>query len=123
MASPRQSQSHSPVEGSSSSTLGGILKLEGDLHVDLVAGDVAILDHDVHVLHPATLYTPERLGGSGYSLIDGVLEALLRDGAKFCDSRNAHTFVPPQTLARCLSNGPAQRLLRQIPGCAFLVLG
>src|SRR5215211_2336528 len=100
-----------------------LLKLEGDLHVDLVACDVAVLNHDVHVLHPATLHAPERLGGSGYSLVDGVLEALLRDGAKFCDSRNAHTFVPPYTLARCLSSGPAQRLLRQIPGGALLVLG
>ena len=65
-----------PVEGSTlSSTLGGVLKLEGDLYVDLVASDVAVLDHDVHVLYPATLYAPERLGSSGYGLVDSILEA------------------------------------------------
>src|SRR5215203_1822686 len=74
------------------SMLGTVLKLEGDLHVDLVANYVAVLDHDVHVLHPAALHAPERLGGSGYGLVYGLLEALLRDGAKFCDSGNAHTF-------------------------------
>src|SRR5215213_1747987 len=48
-----------PVEGSTaSSTLGAALKLEGDLHVDLVANYVAVLDHDVHVLHPAALHAP-----------------------------------------------------------------
>ena len=37
-------------------------------------------------------YAPKRLGGSGYGLLYGVLEALLRDGAKFCDSRNGHSL-------------------------------
>src|SRR5215211_6430560 len=82
-----------PVEGSTaSSTLGAALKLEGDLHVDLVANYVAVLDHDVHVLHPAALHAPLRLGGTGYGLLYGVLKALLRDGAKFGDSRNGHSL-------------------------------
>src|SRR5215210_2415170 len=100
-----------------------VLQHEGDLHIDLVARDVAVLDHDVHILHPATLHASKRLGSTGDGLVDGVLEALLRDGAKFCDSRNAHTFVPPLTVARYLSNGRPQRLLRQIPGGTLLVLG
>jgi len=48
--------------------LGGVFELKRDLHVDLVAGDVAVLDHDVLVLDPATLYTPQGLSGSGYTL-------------------------------------------------------
>src|SRR5829696_6619582 len=72
-----------------------LLQLKRDLHVDLVAGDVAVLDHDVHVLDPCALYAPQGPGGPGYSLVDGVLKAPLRDGAKFRDSCNAHAFVPP----------------------------
>src|SRR5215213_7087401 len=77
-----------------------LLKLEGNLHVDLVAYYVAVFDHDVHVLNPRALYAPQRLGGSRYGLVDGVLETLLRDGAEFRDSGNAHAFVPPSSLAR-----------------------
>src|SRR5215203_2953839 len=69
-----------------------LLKLERDLHVDLVAYYVAIFDHDVHVLNPRALYAPQGLGGSHYGLVDGVLETLLRDGAQFRDSRDAHAF-------------------------------
>jgi hypothetical protein len=64
--------------------LGVVLENEGDLEVDLVANYVAILDHDVHILDPGALYIPEGLCGPGYGLPDGVLEALLRDGADLC---------------------------------------
>src|SRR5687768_13303820 len=54
-----------------------LLQHEGDLHIDLVARDVAVLDHDVHVLHPRTFNASKRLGSTGYGLVDGVLEACL----------------------------------------------
>src|SRR5215217_6687868 len=81
-------------------TLGGVLEEEGDLHVDLVAYYVAVLDHDVHILHPATLHTPQGLGGSGYGLVDGVLEALLRDGADLRYPCYAHGRISPFPNAR-----------------------
>ena len=42
---------------------GGMLLLqhEGDLHVDLVANYVAVLDQDVLVLDPSPLHAPESL--------------------------------------------------------------
>jgi hypothetical protein len=42
-----------------------LLEQEGDLHVDLMALDVAVLGRGVLVLHPRTLYAPERPGGAG----------------------------------------------------------
>ena len=54
-----------------------LLQHEGDLHIDLVANDVAVLDQDVLILHPRALYAPERLGSSGYSLVDSILKARL----------------------------------------------
>src|SRR3712207_2018865 len=54
---------------------------EGDLQVDLVASDVAVRDHDVHVLDPGTLHAPKRLGGAVDGPVYGVFEALLGDGA------------------------------------------
>jgi hypothetical protein len=61
-------------------SLGAVLQHERDCHVGLVAHDVAILNHDVHILNPAPLDAPKGLGGTGDSLIDGVLETLLGDG-------------------------------------------
>src|SRR5215203_3026341 len=75
--------------------LGVILKHEGDLEVDLVALDVALLDHDVLIFDPGALYVPQRLGGPGYGLLDGILEALLRDGADLCYPCDAHTLESP----------------------------
>src|SRR3712207_1255965 len=74
-------------------SLGAVLQDEGDRHVCLVADDVAVLDHDVHVLNPGTLDAPKGLGGAGYSLIDGVLETLLGDGAQLGDACYAHKRV------------------------------
>ena len=56
--------------------LGGIFQLEGYFHVGLIALDVPILDHDVHVLDPRAFHASERLGGAGDGLVDGVLEAV-----------------------------------------------
>src|SRR5215218_4949842 len=39
--------------------LGGIFQLEGYFHVDLIALDVPVLDHDVHVLDPRAFHTAE----------------------------------------------------------------
>ena len=36
-----------------------IVKDEGDLHVHLIARDVAVLDQDVHILDPGPLDTPQ----------------------------------------------------------------
>src|SRR5919107_2209754 len=69
------------------------VKHEGDFKVDLVARDVAILDHDVLILDPSALYVPQSLGGPSYALLDSVLEALIRDGADFCHCSNAHIFL------------------------------
>src|SRR5215212_9162849 len=73
-----------------------LLQDEGDLEVDFVALYVAVLDQDVLVLDPSPLHAPESLGGAGYGLVDGVLEARFGDGAQFGNSRNAHGIcVPP----------------------------
>ena len=66
---------------------------EGDFKVDLVARDGAVLDHDVLILDPGTLYVPQGLGGPSYALLDGILKALLRDGADLCYRSNAHIFL------------------------------
>jgi hypothetical protein len=57
--------------------LEGILQHEGDLQVDLVTGYVAVLDHDVQILHPRALDVPQGLVGTRYSLLDGILKARL----------------------------------------------
>src|SRR5215212_10681841 len=67
-----------------------LLQQESNLHIDLVALDVAILDQDVLVLNPRALHTPERRSGTGYGLVDGVLEAGLRGSAQLRDSGNTH---------------------------------
>ena len=54
---------------------GLLLQYEGDLHVDLVAYYVAVFYQDVLVLHPRAFDTPEGLGGTGYGLLDGIVEA------------------------------------------------
>jgi hypothetical protein len=73
--------------------LGGILQLESYLQVDPVVLDVPVLYADVHILDPRALYAPERLGGTGDGLVDGVLEASLECGAQLGDRR-------PERLAR-----------------------
>ena len=50
-----------------------LLQDESDLHVDLVAFDVAILYQDVLILHPRAFDTPEGLGGTGYGLLYGIV--------------------------------------------------
>src|SRR5215213_8670917 len=87
-----------------------LLQHEGNLHIDLVAGDVAILNHDVLVLHPATLHAPKRLGSTGYGLVDSILEARLRDSAQLCYSGNTHTYLCLLTvLVASLICGPRAR--------------
>src|SRR3954470_9540029 len=72
---------------------GLLLQYEGYLHVDLVAFDVAVLDQDVLVLNPCAFDAPERLGSTGYGLLDGIIEARLRRGAQLGYSGNAHTYL------------------------------
>src|SRR5829696_4220215 len=79
-----------------------LLQHESDLHVDLVANYVAVLYQDVLVLHPATLHASKRLGGSGDSLVDGVLEARLGCSAQLSDSGNTHRYLCLLILACCL---------------------
>src|SRR5919112_1408985 len=57
-----------------------LLQQEGHLHIDLVAGDVAVLDQDVLVLDPRPFDAPQRLGGASDRLCDGVVKARLRRG-------------------------------------------
>src|SRR5215211_4034140 len=70
-----------------------LLKHEGDFQVHLVAFDVAVLDHDVLILDPGTLYVPQGLGGPSYALLDGILKARIRDSADLCYRGNAHIFL------------------------------
>src|SRR5215210_941194 len=79
-----------------------LLQHESNLHVDLVANYVAVLYQDVLVLHPATLHASKRLGGSGDSLVDGVLEARLGCSAQLSDSGNTHRYLCLLILACCL---------------------
>src|SRR5215210_5172316 len=54
------------------------------------------------LLHPATLHASKRLGGSGDSLVDGVLEARLGCSAQLSDSGNTHRYLCLLILACCL---------------------
>jgi hypothetical protein len=96
---PAHSQDPGPTKGvNSSPRLEGILQHEGNLQVDLVASDVAVLDHDVHVLHSSTLDVPQGLVGTRYGLLDGVLKAPLGDHADLGYCGNAHVeSLPPST--------------------------
>ena len=41
--------------------MGTVLQDEGDGYVDFVTLDIAVIDEDVHVLHPTTLHVAQRL--------------------------------------------------------------
>src|SRR5829696_6731681 len=58
-----------------------LLQYKGYRHIDLVARNVAVLDHDVHVLDPGALDVAEGAGCAVDALVDGILEALFRRGA------------------------------------------
>jgi hypothetical protein len=62
-----------------------LLQHEGDLQVDLVALYVAVLYQDVHILHPRTFHASKRLGSTGDSLVDSVLETRLGRSANFVE--------------------------------------
>jgi hypothetical protein len=60
--------------------LSGLLSLfeaEGDCQVDLVAGDVAVLDQHVLVLDSGTLYIAQSLRSAFDGHVDRILEALV----------------------------------------------
>jgi hypothetical protein len=63
-------------------SLGTVLQDERDVHVNLVALDVAIINEDIHVFYPATLHVAQRLVCVVYAFLDGLLEALWADGAQ-----------------------------------------
>src|SRR5918998_755910 len=75
-------------------SLGTTLQNERDLEVDLVAGDVAVLDQHVLVLDPGALYAAQGRGSAADGLLDGILEACLRRRAQFRDAgyRHMHSF-------------------------------
>src|SRR5215203_2605967 len=81
-----------------------LLQYEGYLYVDLVANYVPVLYQDVLVLHPATLHAPQGLGGPGYGLVDGVLEARLGCSAQLSDSGHTHRYLCLLILACCLKS-------------------
>ena len=70
-----------------------LLQHEGDLEVDLVADDVAVLDHDVHVLNLSALDVAQGLVGAIEGLPYSRLEAVRGDGANLVDARHAHAFT------------------------------
>src|SRR4051794_34991903 len=70
-----------------------LLKQELNLHIDLVALDVAILDQDVLILNPRAFDASKRLGGTSYGLVDSIIEARLGCGAQLGYSCNAHTYL------------------------------
>src|SRR5215207_695784 len=72
------------------SLLGGLLQDEGNLQVDLVTGDAAILDHDVHVLDPGGLHVAQGLVGTIYAFLYGRLEAVRRSSAYLSHGCNSH---------------------------------
>jgi hypothetical protein len=65
---------------------------EGYGHVDLLSGNIAVLDHDVHVLDPDALDVAEGAGGPLDALVDGVLEALLRGGTQLGNMSYSHKY-------------------------------
>lgn len=75
---------------------GDVLEDKGDLHIHLLADDVAVLDEDAHVLNLAALHTAQRLGGTVYAAPDDVLETLVGDRACLCNGgyRHTRTFLP-----------------------------
>src|SRR5829696_384897 len=94
------------VAGSSLRTTGtiynstGLLALfqdEGYGHVDLLARDVPVLDHDVHVLDPGTLDVAEGAGSTVDALVYRVLEALIGRGAQLGNSSYRHNAPFPRS--------------------------
>jgi hypothetical protein len=76
----------------------GVFEDEGDGQVHLVADDVTVVDHDVHVLDPAALDVPQRARGAAHALVDGGLEALRVRGADL-DTRATLMASCPLSLA------------------------
>ncbi len=76
-----------------------VFQEEGDGQVHLVALYVAVLDQDVHVLHPATLHAAQRARGAVYPLPYGILEALRGRGAYLGNSGDGHVCPLPFLLA------------------------
>src|SRR5215212_4171816 len=70
-----------------------LLKQESNLHIDLVALDVAILYKDVLILNPRAFDASKRLGSTGYGLVYGLLETRFGCGAQLCYSGNTHTYL------------------------------
>jgi hypothetical protein len=73
-------------------SLGAVLQDERDVHVDLVALDVAVINEDVHVLYPATLHVAQRLVCAVYAFLDGLLEAFWVNGAQLRYACNRHSL-------------------------------
>src|SRR5215211_7373912 len=86
------------LESCGSSLLGAVLQDEGDLQVYLVACDVAILDHDVHVLNPGALNVAQALVGAIEGFPYGCLKALRGNGAYLVDARYAHISISPSRM-------------------------
>src|SRR5215203_1305062 len=86
------------------SSLGAVFKDEGDGYVDLVAPDVAVIDEDVHVLHPTTLYASQRLVGPIYAFLYSFLETIRMDDAQLgyaCNSHMLYGYLPSESQLAC----------------------
>src|SRR4051812_3543346 len=101
-----QAEAHSPdsftrgrlppcrAEGHGLRSPGSALEDEGHLHVDLVLGDLAVLELDPLVLDPGRGDAAQGLGGALEALPNGVLEALRRGGGDLAHARNGHGTSP-----------------------------
>src|SRR5450759_788584 len=63
---------------------------KGDIKVDAILCDLAVLNDHLLLLDPRALYIRQFLGGPGDTLLYSVLEALVRAGDDLGDSRNGH---------------------------------
>ncbi len=88
-----------PLSRSVTPRSAAVFQEEGDGQVHLVALYVAVLDQDVHVLHPATLHAAQRARGAVYPLPYGILEALRGRGAYLGNSGDGHVCPLPFLLA------------------------
>src|SRR4051794_29123140 len=82
------------AEGHGLRSPGSALEDEGHLHVDLVLGDLAVLELDALVLDPGRGDAAQGLGGALQALTDGVLEALRRGGGDFAHACDGHGSLP-----------------------------
>lgn len=65
-----------------------IVQNERDLHDHAVFGDLTIFYRDLLILNPGRLYVVQRVVGSAYPFLNGILKALWGRGGNFDDFGN-----------------------------------